>query len=95
MLMRMRSRLHYIPLSMDYNELYNIFAYFSGPTGSMTKGVTSKPDMRIVGGDYYTSSGDHQLRKIALAGRKWKRTIARKIDMDSGFFRPFQLITTC
>jgi len=30
-------------------------------------------------------SGDAQLRKIARAGRKWKMSIGRKVDMESTY----------
>ena len=42
------SRLHFIPLSMSYDEIYNIHAYFSGPSNSMMKAanVTLSPKLR-------------------------------------------------
>jgi len=79
--------LHYIPLSMDYSELYNVYAYFAGPTPSMMKGIQRQAEGTIIGGEYYSPPGDAQLRNIALAGRKWKRTTARLIDMDIYVYR--------
>lgn len=33
--------------------------------------------------------GDQQLRRIARAGRQWKNTIGRKVDMESQYFITF------
>jgi hypothetical protein len=71
-------RLHFIPLSSTYKEIYNIYAYFSGPTSSIltATNVTIDPEQAVL---------DVQLRKIAEAGKHWKRTIGRKVDMEGKF----------
>jgi len=33
------------------------------------------------------ANGDRQLRQIARAGKQWKRTIGRTVDMEGSFFR--------
>jgi hypothetical protein len=65
---------HFIPISISYRELYNVHAFFSGPTPAMSAAVNvSHP----VG-----HKDDKELRKIATEGRKWKMTIGRKVDME-------------
>ena len=44
---------------------------------------TTEPNVKIVSDAFH--DGDAQLRKIARAGRKWKMTIGRKVDMESEF----------
>ncbi|KAF8523702.1 hypothetical protein BU17DRAFT_74903 [Hysterangium stoloniferum] len=79
--LRWMSRFHYIPLSQSYKELYNIHAFFSGPSPSALKAAnvsttnTSNP------------YGDKLLRRIAGAGREWQRTIGRKVDMEVYVYR--------
>lgn len=74
-------RLHYIPLSSSYSEIYNIHAYFSGPSASTldASNVTVKTaaDWKALG-----IERDGQLRQIARAGKQWKNTLGRRIDME-------------
>ncbi|EJD07042.1 uncharacterized protein FOMMEDRAFT_152387 [Fomitiporia mediterranea MF3/22] len=73
--------LHYIPLSQTYEELYNIFAFFSGPMQSMREASNSSlPDSR----ERY-DDGQRRLRRIARAGKHWKITIGRPVDMEGKF----------
>ncbi len=74
-------RLHYIPLSTSYTEIYNIHAFFSGGTAdalvtvnSTVQGVTQAERLPL--------DGDRRLRRIARAGRNWKNTIGRQVDME-------------
>ncbi|KAJ3759426.1 hypothetical protein EV360DRAFT_69506 [Lentinula raphanica] len=87
--------LHYIPLSSGYEEIYNIYAYFSGipievvrkvqshdgSSGSDLNDSTSKPisNLKYIPG---APDGDARLHRIALAGQQWKKTIGRKVDME-------------
>lgn len=73
------NRLHYIPLSSSYRELYNIHAYFSGPSEYMTR-IANATYGDVKAG---TLDADAQLRRIARAGRRWKQTIGRLEDMES------------
>ena len=76
-------RLHYIPLSSSYQEIYNIHAYFSGPSEAMLKAANSSTlnsEEENPGAKRRTS--DLQLRRIARAGRQWKNSIGRKVDME-------------
>ena len=70
-------RLHYIPLSQSYQELYNIYAFFSGATPSMLEAanVTNAEPSKSV-------DGEQRLRRIARAGKQWKQTIGRQVDME-------------
>lgn len=79
--MVLMSRLHYIPLSTSYAEVYNIHAFFSGGT----------PDALAVANSTVQHSprrqrtpleGDMRLRRIARAGKHWKNTIGRQVDME-------------
>ncbi|EJD01862.1 uncharacterized protein FOMMEDRAFT_168465 [Fomitiporia mediterranea MF3/22] len=73
--------LHYIPLSQTYEEIYNIFAFFSGPTQSMREASNSSlTDSR----ERY-DDGQRRLRRIARAGKHWKNTIGRPVDMEGKF----------
>lgn len=78
-----RSRLHYIPLSQGYNELYNIHAYFSGPSGMMSSLVSNATSSQTRKKSPRELDGDKQLHRIARAGRQWKATVGRKADMES------------
>ena len=76
--------LHYIPVSQMYNELYNIFAYFSGPTESMLLASNAtRGTYQSAGLTTRRLDGDAELRKIASAGRDWMFSVGRKIDMES------------
>lgn len=72
------ARVHYIPISQSYRELYNIYAFFSGPTQSMLG--TIKPSYQP--SNQTTLGNDHLLQKIAQDSRRWKQTTARKVDME-------------
>jgi hypothetical protein len=78
--------LHYIPISQLYNEIYNIHAYFSGPSKAMLS-ASNATRGAYQGGGLGTKrlDGDAELRKIASAGRDWMLTIGRKIDMESEY----------
>ncbi|KAL0945871.1 hypothetical protein HGRIS_012154 [Hohenbuehelia grisea] len=74
--------LHFIPVSTSYREIYNIFSFFSGPTKSTLKAanITQDPTSPNPPGSV---EGDRRLRRIARAGKEWKRTIGRTTDMQS------------
>ncbi|TDL15140.1 glycosyltransferase family 90 protein [Rickenella mellea] len=78
--------LHYIPLSQGYHELYNIYPFFSGPTESMLHAANSSAlsDNSII---RHAEDGDRRLRRIAQAGKEWKRTVGRTIDMEVYVYR--------
>lgn len=71
---------HYIPVSQSYREIYNIYAFFSGPTPSISEAVGSSLNQTKIG-------NDHLLQKIAEDSQKWKRTTARKVDMEAYVYR--------
>lgn len=75
------TRLHYIPLSQSYQELYNIHSFFSGPTESTLKAANSTA-LSDAAFKRRTIDGDRRLRRIARAGKQWKRTIGRRVDME-------------
>ncbi|KAF8513209.1 hypothetical protein JB92DRAFT_3083224 [Gautieria morchelliformis] len=76
---------HYIPLSQSYKEIYNIHAFFSGPSESMLRAANLSAPTR--GSPTTSSEGDKLLQKIAKAGREWKQTVGRKVDMESYVYR--------
>jgi len=62
-------------------EIYNIHAYFSGATQATLEAANSTtadlaPEQRR------SVEGDKRLRRIARAGKKWKQTIGRTLDME-------------
>lgn len=73
----MNARLHYIPLSSSYAEIYNIYTFFSGPTPSTLEAAN-------LTATHMTRSleGDKHLQRIARAGRQWRKTIGRTVDME-------------
>ncbi|KAG8827963.1 capsule-associated protein CAP1 [Serendipita sp. 399] len=73
--------LHFIPLSQTYNEIYNIHAYFSGPSAFMTDAIDRKSNLPRKRNPRELD-GDRQLHRIARAGRQWKATVGRKVDME-------------
>ncbi|KAJ8496895.1 hypothetical protein ONZ45_g12270 [Pleurotus djamor] len=76
---------HFIPVSPSYRELYNIHAYFSGPSPTTIEFANaSHPLVSTTGGSV---EGDRRLRRIARAGKQWKKTIGRTIDMEVYVFR--------
>lgn len=82
--------LHFIPVSLGYNEIYNVHSYFSGPSPAMQRAANST---RASWGGTKAAlaaqplNGDLELRKIAKAGRQWKYTIGRKQDMEVYVYR--------
>ncbi|KAH7106860.1 hypothetical protein BKA62DRAFT_740679 [Auriculariales sp. MPI-PUGE-AT-0066] len=82
--------LHYIPLTMSYKEIYNIHAYFSGPTKSMLAAANITEAENNPPAEQRTQQAidrDNELRKIAQAGRQWKYSIGRKVDMETYVYR--------
>lgn len=75
------SRLHYIPLSQSYQELYNIHAFFSGASEATLHAANSTV-LQIAPSERRTVDGDRRLRRLARAGKQWKRTIGRRVDME-------------
>lgn len=72
-------RVHFIPLSATYKEIYNIHSFFSGPTYSTLRAANST---QLHAGRRKTVEGDRRLRRIARAGKQWKQTMGRTIDME-------------
>jgi hypothetical protein len=72
--------LHYVPLSAGYAELYDLHAYFSGP-GPATRAAAGK-SLNETELARARDEGDRRLRRIARAGKNWRRTVARGVDME-------------
>ncbi|KAF8879824.1 glycosyltransferase family 90 protein [Infundibulicybe gibba] len=77
---------HFIPLSSSYKEIYNIHAFFSGPIPAALEAINSTqldmpPEKRR------PIDGDRRLRRIARAGKHWKQTIGRTVDMEAYVYR--------
>jgi hypothetical protein len=75
-------RVHFIPVTQMYAEIYNIYAYFSGPSNAMANSANITRS-QYQQGNMNKLDGDAELRKIAEAGREWMFAIGRKIDMES------------
>ncbi|KAF8452826.1 glycosyltransferase family 90 protein [Boletus edulis BED1] len=78
--------LHYIPLSSSYPEIYNIHAYFSGPSAS-TMAVANMTVEKTAKWETVQKERDTQLRQIARAGKQWKHTLGRTVDMEVYVYR--------
>ncbi|KAJ1301269.1 hypothetical protein OPQ81_003676 [Rhizoctonia solani] len=78
---------HYIPLSGGYDELYNIHAFFSPPSATMSAIAKSENSNVTDTVQKELSEGDALLKKIGLAGRTWKRTNGRTVDMEAYVYR--------
>jgi hypothetical protein len=78
-------RVHFIPLSSSYKEIYNIHAYFSGPTQSALEAVNSTQLQAPAVHGRGSVEGERRLRRIARAGKQWKKTMGRTVDMEGGF----------
>ena len=93
-------RLHYIPLSASYQEIYNIHAFFSGATQSTLK-ASNSTTLQLPSEQRKAIDGDRRLRRIARAGKQWKRTLGRRVDMEGKIPQNFIfsamtfLLTTC
>ena len=74
-------RVHFIPLSSTYREIYNIHAYFSGPTQSTLEAANST-QATVPADQRKTVEADRRLRRIARAGKRWKQTVGRTLDME-------------
>ena len=74
-------RLHYIPISLTYHEIYNIHAFFSGGTESTLRAANSTA-LQLAPAQRKPVDGDRRLRRIARAGKQWKRTLGRRVDME-------------
>ncbi|WVQ96174.1 hypothetical protein IAU59_003277 [Kwoniella sp. CBS 9459] len=76
---RVQPWVHYVPIQMDYSDLYDAMAFFQGesqPSTSESDSVSS------------SSRGESALaREIAQAGREWARTHWRKEDLIAYTFR--------
>ncbi|KAF8624337.1 hypothetical protein AX17_007165 [Amanita inopinata Kibby_2008] len=77
---------HFIPLSTSYKEIYNIYSYFTGPTKSMLEAANSTL-AEIAISERRSTEGDKRLRRIARAGKQWKGTMGRKVDMEVYLYR--------
>ncbi|TFK32162.1 capsular associated protein [Crucibulum laeve] len=77
---------HFIPLSSSYREMYNIIAYFSGPTQSALESLNST-SLELPKDRRRPVEGDVRLRRIARAGKQWKQTMGRTIDMEAYVYR--------
>jgi hypothetical protein len=75
------SRLHYIPLSTSYTEIYNVHAFFSGGTPD-TLALVNSTAQNLSRRQRTPLEGDTRLRRIARAGKHWKNTIGRQVDME-------------
>ncbi|KAF8340940.1 hypothetical protein F5887DRAFT_978521 [Amanita rubescens] len=72
---RIQPWVHYVPIQVDYSDLYDALVFFRGgfDTGRVKE---DSPD------------GEDELAKeIASAGREWSRTFWRKEDMTAYFWR--------
>ena len=77
---------HFIPVTQMYAEIYNIYAYFSGPSNAMADSANITRS-QYQSTNYNKLDGDAELRKIAEAGREWMFSVGRKVDMEIYVYR--------
>jgi hypothetical protein len=77
-------RLHYIPLSTAFKEIYNIHAFFSGVSQS-TLEAANATTLYVPPSQRRALVGDRRLRRIARAGKQWKSQIGRPVDMEGEY----------
>ncbi|KAG9101401.1 capsule-associated protein CAP1 [Ceratobasidium sp. 370] len=80
-----------------YDELYNIHAYFSPPSAKMIALASKDGSLQAASNSNETTTstlerrerteGDVLLRKIARAGRMWKQSVGRQVDMEAYVYR--------
>ena len=90
-------RLHYIPLSNSYQEIYNIHSFFSGATESTLRAANSTT-LELPPEERRPVDGDRRLRRIARAGKQWRKTFGRKEDMEGELSHSLSLtnpLNTC
>lgn len=85
-------RLHYIPLSTSYTEIYNIHAFFSGGTPDALVVVNSTAQ-HASRSQRIPLEGDKRLRRIARAGKNWQNTIGRRVDMEGELGAQFEFLS--
>ncbi|KAI0318673.1 hypothetical protein OF83DRAFT_1163349 [Amylostereum chailletii] len=78
--------LHYIPLSATYREIYNVHAFFSGAPDAALQ-ATNSTALALPASRRGSLDGDLRLRRIARAGKQWRKTIGRPIDMEAYVYR--------
>ncbi|KAK7446702.1 hypothetical protein VKT23_014397 [Stygiomarasmius scandens] len=94
---------HFIPLSTSYKEIYNIHAFFSGPpqvalkaldsSSSESESESESEQQETTGltnlntDKVHNADGDARLRRIARAGRQWKKRQGRRVDMELYVYR--------
>ncbi|EGG00753.1 family 90 glycosyltransferase [Melampsora larici-populina 98AG31] len=85
---------HYIPLSLESHELYDIWSYFLGSESILTKSVnkgnrTQEQDhstpLLSMGIEVFNQ--DHKLKEIAEAGFKWSKSLGREVDWEIYCYR--------
>ncbi|KAJ7188971.1 hypothetical protein C8R46DRAFT_879153 [Mycena filopes] len=78
---------HYIPLSAAYAEIYNVVSYFSGPPPAVLRAANLSTAAAPFHKSPHHEEGDRRLRRIARAGKQWKRTMGRTVDMEVYVYR--------
>ncbi|KAL1703064.1 glycosyltransferase family 90 protein [Schizophyllum commune] len=91
---------HFIPMSLNYSEIYNIHSYFSGGpqvaldlleasegANATAADADAETALSVVQARERRPSGDERLHKIAQEGKKWKNSIGRKVDMEVYVYR--------
>ncbi|WVF68637.1 hypothetical protein IAT40_003407 [Kwoniella sp. CBS 6097] len=77
---RVQPWVHYVPIQVDYSDLYDAMAFFQGDSHSHSNSATSDSTS--------DTPGEPTLaRDIAEAGREWAHTHWRKEDMVAYTFR--------
>ncbi|WWD20528.1 hypothetical protein CI109_105004 [Kwoniella shandongensis] len=72
---RIQPWVHYVPVQMDYSDLYDIMAFFQGDPSTPSSSASA--------------SETPLAHEIALSGKEWSATHWRKENMIAYVFRPY------
>lgn len=77
-------RYHFLPLSSSYTELHNLVAFFVGIPRQLATAARAiqRPVLPSFASDLDGFNADRELKRVADAGREWKKRHMRKADME-------------
>jgi len=85
---RVQPWVHYVPIKVDYSDLYDVMVFFRGDEESAggKAGKESRRQVLMRRGSRNTGH-DHLAEKIASQGKRWAAEHWRRVDMAAYMFR--------
>lgn len=84
---RIQPWVHYVPIQVDYSDLYDALVFFRGGFDVGEESNEDSPSGRRAKAIPGRDGEDELAREIASAGREWSKTFWRKEDMTAYFWR--------